>query len=260
MFGFTTTTINLRGRANRWLARRHLLVGQLVDAQPDIVALQEIDLSIGQGGWLTRQVNIRISGDGRRPYRIVQARGAGWRHRFQGVGVMTRIPIIYHDSLDLGFDGRVALRVNMELPAGAAGSRRQSLDFVTVQLHHGSAASEVRIEQAMSLVGWINEKRRVPLQVIAGDFNETPKGPAVTFMRQTYRSAYDEAQGREPLATYPTNLVQPQPVAAVCLDYVFVSPAVYSVTGAAIFGDQASFDDETLYPSEHVGLIVGLEV
>ncbi len=260
MFGFTATTINLRGRANRWLARRHLLVGQIVDAQPDIIALQEIDLSIGQGGWLTRQVNIRISGDGRRPYRLIQGHGAGLRYRFQGVGVMTRIPVIYHDVLDLGFGGRVALRVNMELPAGAAGSRRQSLDFVTVQLHHGAAASEVRIEQAMKFVGWINEKRRVPLQVIAGDFNETPKGPAVAFMRQTYRSAYDEAQGREPLATYPTNLVQPQPVPAVCLDYVFVSPAVYRVTAASIFGDKAAHDDETLYPSEHVGLIVGLEV
>lgn len=260
MYGFTVATINLRGRSQRWLARRHLLVGQLVDSLPDIVALQEVDLSIGQGSWLARQVNIRLSGDGRQPYRIVQARRSDLRHYFEAVAVMTRMPIIYHDTLPLRHDGRVALRVNVELPAGAAGTRRQSLDFVCVQLHHGLGHGEARVDQAMDLIGWINEKRRVPLQVISGDFHEPPGGPAVTFMRQTYRSAYAEAHRRDPLATFPTNLLQPQPVPAVCLDYVFVSPAVYRVTAAALFGDKAAIDDDTLYPSDHVGLMVGLEV
>ena len=140
MFGFSAVTINMRGRSNRWPERRHLLVGQLVDTQPDIVALQELDLSLGQGAWLTRQVNIRLTGNSRRPYRTVHARRSGLRHYFEGVGVMTRLPIIYHDSLAFEFDGRVAIRVNVELPAGAAGTRRQSLDFVSVQLHHGAAA------------------------------------------------------------------------------------------------------------------------
>lgn len=260
MFGFTAATINLSGRSQRWLARRHLLVGQLVDAQPDIVALQGISLSIGQGSWLVRQVNIRLTGNSRHPYRVIQARYSHLRHYFEAVGILTRLPVIYHDSLQLGYDGQVAFRANIELPAGAAGSRRQSLDFVTVRLHHGANSEEARLEQAMSLVGWLNEKRRVPLQVIAGDFNEVPNGPAAVFMRQSYRSAYAEARERDPLATYPTNLLQPQPVPAKCLDYVFISPAVYRVTTAAIFADKSSADDETLYPSDHVGLMVGLEV
>ncbi len=260
MYAFTAATINLRGRAERWLARRHLLVGQLVDVLPDIISLQEISLSINQGNWLARQVNIRLTGDAKRPYRIIQARHAHLRHYFEAVGVMTRLPVIYHDSLSLGFEGQVALRVNLELPAGAAGTRRQSLDFVSVQLHHGTVGREVRLEQAMGLVGWINESRRVPLQVICGDFCEAPAASAVMFMRQSYRSAYAEARGRDPLATYPTNLLQPQPVPAVCLDYVFISPAVYRVTSAGLFGDKPAADDGTLFPSDHVGLLVGLEV
>lgn len=260
MFGFTAATINLRGRADRWPVRRHLLVGQLMDALPDIIALQEISLSIGQGGWLTRQVNIRLSGDARRPYRIIQARRAHPRRYFEAVGIMTRLPVIYRDVLSLGFEGRVALRVNVELPVGAAGTRRQSLDFVSVHLHHEATDREARLEQTMSLTGWINERRRVPLQVIAGDFNEPPDGPAVAFMRQSYRSAYAEARGRDPLATFPTNLAQPQPIRATCLDYVFISPAVYRVTTAAILFDKPAADDDLLYPSDHVGLLVGLEV
>ncbi|RIK20538.1 MAG: hypothetical protein DCC51_07360 [Anaerolineae bacterium] len=259
MFEFTAATINLRGRTQRWLARRHLLVGQIVDRLPDIIALQEIDLSIGQGRWVARQVNIRLSGDGKNPYRIIQVRRPGFRHFSQAIGIMSRMPIIYHDTIFVGYDG-VACRANIELPAGAAGTRRQSLDFVSVQLHHGAAAGEARLEQAMNLVGWLNEKKRVPLQVIAGDFNEMPESGSVNFMRQTYRSAVAEHRGRDMYATYPTNLVQPQPVPAACLDYVFLSPAVYRVTRAGLFADKAAFDDDTLYPSDHVGLLVGLEV
>lgn len=260
MFEFTAATINLRGRSQRWLARRHLLVGQIVDNFPDILAFQEVHLSIGQGSWITRQVNIRMSGDARRPYRIIQGRRTGVRHYFEAVAIMTRLPIIYHDTLSIGYDGMVACRANIELPAGAAGTRRQSLDFVSVQLHYGSAAGEARLEQAMSLVGWLNEKRRVPLQIICGDFNDAPGDGSVKFMRQSYRSAMAEFRGQDPYATYPTNLIQPQPVPASCLDYVFLSPAVYRVTKAAIFADKAAADDDTLFPSDHVGLLVGLEV
>ncbi len=173
---------------------------------------------------------------------------------------MTRLPIIYRDSLDLGYDGRVALRANVELPAGAAGTRRQSLDFVSVQLYPETAGAEVRAAQALNLVSWINEKKRVPLQVIAGDFNEVPQGVAIQFMRQSYRSAYAEARLRDPVATYPSNLVQPQPVKSQCLDYVFLSTSVYRVTSASIFADKPGIGDDTLYPSEHVGILVGLEV
>ncbi len=260
MFPFTAATFNLRGGAERWLARRHLLVGQIVDLQPDIIALQELKLSFGQGSWLARQANIRLTGDARHPYRLVTARNAELSHALSGVGIMTRLPIIYHDSLALGYSRQVAVRANVELPAGAADTRRQSLDFVSVQLCPGPAGREARVTQAMNLVGWINEKRRVPLQIICGDFNESPTGAAVTLMRQSYRSAYACVHQRDPIATFPTNFLQPQPVATACLDYVFVSPAVYRVTKASFFCDKPAAEDDTLFPSDHVGLLVGLEV
>ena len=77
------------GRATQFdLARVRAVV------QPaDIVAMQEIDFTIGQGSWLARQVNIRLSGDARRPYRIVQARLSGLRNLSKGIGIMTRLPI-----------------------------------------------------------------------------------------------------------------------------------------------------------------------
>jgi endonuclease/exonuclease/phosphatase family metal-dependent hydrolase len=260
MFSLTVATINLRNRSDRWLARRHLLVGQLVDLKPDIIAVQEISLTIGQGSWLVRQVNSRITGSSRHPYRIIQERRRNPRHFMEAVGVITRLPVNHYDSVSLGFGGRVALRVNVELPAEQSFKRHQSLDFVTVHLHHVPTEKEARLEQAMNLVGWLNERRHNQLQVIAGDFNEEPHGPAITFMQQSYRSAYADKHGRDPLATFPTYLVRPPMPKASCLDYVFLSPAVYRVAHARIFCDIPATHDETLYPSDHVGLHVGLEV
>lgn len=260
MFSLTAATINLRNRSDRWLARRRLLVSELIDHAPDIVSFQEISLAIGQASWLVRQVNIRLSGSSRGPYSLVQERRRSTSHWMEGVGVMTKLPIQYHDVLSLGYDGRIALRVNVALPPEQTHGRHASLDFVAVHLHHQAEDSDIRLQQSMQMVGWLNDVRRVPLQVIAGDFNEVPKGAAIQFMKQSYHSAYETVHDHEPLATFPTFLIQPPPTWAGCIDYVFVSPAVYKVRSAALFCDQAAPEDETLYPSDHVGLIVGLEV
>jgi endonuclease/exonuclease/phosphatase family metal-dependent hydrolase len=256
MYRFTVATINLHGRMPHWSARRHLLVGQLVDAQPTVVALQGIGPWGGQDSWVARQVNIRLTGDGKQPYRALYTRPSKWHRSGNGAAVLTRLPILYHESIFLAYDG-AALRANLELPAGAAGTRRQSFDFVSVHLFAGPAGGEARLRQAMELVGRLAENRRVPLQVLAGDFGESPEGQAAVFLRQTYRSAYGEVRGRDPLATYPT---QPGLPIGECLDYVFLSPAVNRTVTAAIFGDKTAAEDNTLYASDHVGLMVELEV
>lgn len=260
MYPLKVATINLRNRADRWLMRRQLLVSQLVEREPDVISLQEISLSIGQGRWLQRQINYRLSGNDKQPYHLIQERRRHPSMMFEAVGLLTKLPIVYSDVVSLGYQGRIAVRANLQLPAARTASRQQSLDFVAVHLHHMSEEQDARLEQVMAMVGWLNDRRRVPLQVIAGDFNEVPGGPAIRFMKQTYRSAYEEARGREPLATFPTALTQPLVDYAACLDYVFLSAAIQRVTNAAIFCDKADEADETLYPSDHVGLLATLEV
>ncbi|MCA9961305.1 MAG: endonuclease/exonuclease/phosphatase family protein [Anaerolineales bacterium] len=247
-------TINLRNRSDRWLERRHLLVSQLVDAAPDLVSLQEIYFPIGQGRWLRNQINNRISGSSKRPYQLIQRRK---RHLingyFEGIGILSRLPILYHSTLSLGYGGRIALRANIELPS------RQTVDFVAVHLHHISHDKEARAEQVMQLAGWLNTQRRVTRQIIAGDFNEVPDGTAVQLMRQGYHSAFAKAWGHDPLATFPTALV-PTDGWAACLDYIFLSPAISTVQDARIICQQPHSEDDTLYPSDHVGLLTELSI
>ena len=247
-------TLNLHNRHHRWAQRRHLVVAEIMDQMPDLVSLQEINLPTGQGAWLRSQINTRISGSSRRPYRLLQKRIHHLiRGYFEGIGILTRLPIVSHDAISLGYDGRVALRTNVTLASG------DSLDFVATHLHSTARDREARLDQVMLLTGWINGVGRVPLQVIAGDFNEVPEGPAIKQMKQTYRSALAQVRGYEPLATFPTVLAPGYGGWSGCLDYIFVSSGI-QVRDAAIFANRPHVEDETLYPSDHVGLVASLSI
>lgn len=250
----TVATINLHGRADRWPERRHLLTGRIVEARPDLISFQEISIPIRQARWLCNQINFRLSGSENEPYRLVQKR---FQHvlkgYIEGVGVLTRLPLLYHDAISLGYGGRVALRVHVELPS------HQTMDFVSTHLHDIPFEHEAREEQGLKLVGWLQSHKHVPIQVITGGFNEPPGGLAIRYMKQSFRSAYEEYFGREPLATYPTALNFSE-LTAECLDYILISPAVHRVASARLFCDQPSVEDDTLYPSDHVGLLAVLEV
>lgn len=248
-------TLNLRNRQDRWLQRRKLVVAELLDSTPDLVSLQEISLLIGQGRWLRNQINSRLTGSSKQPYHLVQkGKQHYYRGFLEGIGILSKLPILSHDSIDLGYGGRVALRVNVELPS------RHTLDFVTTHLHHVAEDIQAREEQVMKLIGWLNERNPVPLQVIAGDFNEIPTGLAIQRMKQKYRSAYEEVWGHDPLATFPTALVSLDQPWAGCLDYIFVSTALDEVLEANIFCSKPAPDDPTLYPSDHVGLLATIKI
>lgn len=257
----TVATLNLRLNADRWPERRHLLVSQMLDAAPHLISLQEIALPIRQGHWLRHELNMRLSSKPNQPYQLVQRRKHHlFKGYYEGVGILTRLPLRYHDSLPLGYGGRVALRANVELPD------RQTLDFVTTHLHHLPYDRQARLEQAMKLTGWLGSRRRIPNQIIAGDFNEPPNGAAIAYVKQGFRSAYEQVYGREPLATFPTALITPfvldedaPDMYAACLDYIFVSSAV-RVTAVTLFCHRPAPDDPTLYPSDHIGLLATIEI
>lgn len=251
----TVATINIHGRKDRWPERRHLLVAQLIESDADLISMQEINTSIRQAAWLCKQINVRLSGSERTPYRLVQKHSRRVMRGSSGaIGVLSRLPVLYNESINLGNGGRIALRAHVELPS------HQTMDFVTTQLQQVPYEKEARHDQAMKLMAWLYGHKRVPIQVVAGDMKETPDGLAVNHIKQSFRSAYETVYGREPLATYPTALTGPVPGLACTHDYIFVSMAVHHVTTAKIFCDESASDDNMLYPSDHVGLLATLQV
>lgn len=256
MADLIVATLNLNLAKARWLRRRHLVVAHILNQQPDLLALQQVALPIRQSQWLCQQVNLRLSGEPDKPYmHVARGRYHPVFGRIEGVAILSRLPILASDSVDLGFGGRVALRINVET------ADQQAVDFVSVYLHPLPHEQENRLEQVLLLFGWLHGATRVVNQIIAGGYQERPDGLAVAHTQSLYgyRSAYAAVHGRDPLATFPTVLAK-RAYEPACLDYIFVSPGVRRVTDAAIFANRADEDDAALFPSDHVGLLARLEL
>lgn len=248
---FTVATLNIHNQHHRWRERRELIITEILELMPDILALQEVNIAAGQGWWLCRRLNRRL---GRRHYEIRQQRRLKlWGGRRNGVAILTHLPILSEDVVGLGFDGCVALRLNLAMPAG------YTLDVVSTQWHDAPTQPEARHQQAMRLVSWLNGRGEATHQVIAGDLGEAPHGKGVHYLQQQYRSAYAVTHGRNPIATRPTALIQPFNQPTACLDYIFVSSTT-AVENTELIATRPHPQDNTLYPSDHIGLLTTLSL
>ncbi|MHB8515419.1 MAG: hypothetical protein ACYDCT_08525, partial [Dehalococcoidia bacterium] len=67
----TIATLNLFNRMGQWGFRAPLVIDQLEELAPDVLGLQEVDLVLDQGMWISRQINKRLPGQAH--YRIMHA-------------------------------------------------------------------------------------------------------------------------------------------------------------------------------------------
>ncbi len=246
----TIATLNLHGSRDRWLQRRELVVHELLDVQADVIALQEIALPIKQATWLRNQLNARMNASA--PYQLVQRRRRSLLHGFEGVGLLSRRPIISADFLTLTF-GRIAVRIAVALPNG------DTVDIVSTHLHSPPHAHETREKQLMTLMGWLDSHGAVQRRVVAGCLRAEPNSLTIERMKVFfgYQSAYATANGYEALATFPTALNSHGALVGLCHDYIFASPHL-NVLNARLFGLKSAENDPTLYLSDHVGIVATL--
>jgi endonuclease/exonuclease/phosphatase family metal-dependent hydrolase len=245
-------TLNLFNRMGEWGHRAPLVIDQLEALVPDVIGLQEVDLTLDQGMWISRQVNKRLPGQAH--YRIKHANNPDTRASYHAIATLARIPFIEHDVLDLMSFERVAQRLRF-----ACGDRE--FLFVNTHLHHPPEAQQERVDQLRTLLTWLDrDARGLPL-VVAGDFNAyaDPPEPAVALMKSRFRSAHEAAHGREPEKTWttPVNTYDKSPHGTI--DYIFVSPE-WTVAEAGLAFDRPSPHDPKMYPSDHIGLYAVLSL
>jgi endonuclease/exonuclease/phosphatase family metal-dependent hydrolase len=238
-------TLNLRNTADRWPARRRLLVRQLVALAPDVIAVQELRMVPDQARWITGEV-ARQSG-GRLAYRCHRRAKTGAAGLWEGIGVLSRLEVVSTAWLDLGADRRVAQRVTVRTAQGV------TLDVYNA--HLGLGGEVLRSAQARRLLDWINGRRLGPA-VLLGDLNARPGSPTIELLSAHFRSAHAAVHGREPDRTVPTPLRMGAAGAGSVLDYVFVNDLV-EVTDARLAFDEV---DGTLCASDHYGLVAELSL
>jgi endonuclease/exonuclease/phosphatase family metal-dependent hydrolase len=91
-------TLNLFNRMGEWGHRAPLVIDQLEEVAPDVIGLQEVDMVLDQGMWISRQINARLQNQPH--YRIKHAVNPDQRASFHGIATMSRIGFGSHEILD----------------------------------------------------------------------------------------------------------------------------------------------------------------
>jgi endonuclease/exonuclease/phosphatase family metal-dependent hydrolase len=245
--GLHVATLNIRNLADRWDERLPLLLSDMAALQPDLIGLQEVVYPMQQDRL------IGAAGEGR--YGVARA----WAGRPEyGNAALIREPraATEVERLELGLN-RSALRFIVVLDGAVR------LLFAVIHLHHVPADEAERDEQTRLAVDWLATAPAADAQVLVGDFNATPDERAPNRLRAAgYRSAFMEANGREPEVTWPSGLDAPAKDTdgnPGCLDYIWIRGAV-SVESARVVFDRPAVDDPTLYPSDHFGIAARLSI
>ena len=223
-------TLNILNLADRWAERLPLLLADMAALQPDLIGLQEVVYPMQQDRLLG------AAGEGR--YEAVR----GWAGRPEyGNSLLVKAPLVATDvdRLDLG-RSRSAHRVRLALPAGS------TLVFAVTHLHDPPDARDARVSQVEALLPWLDASPPHDALIVVGDFNADPREPAYARMCAAgFRSAYEEANGREPAVTWPSGL-QAEAMDTDgdpdCLDYVWLRGAV-AVEEARLVFDRPAVGD-----------------
>jgi len=243
-------TLNLFNRMGEWERRAPLVIDQLQELSPDVIAFQEVDLMIDQGNWIAAEANKHVPKE--RRYRVKHAASPGKLASIHGIATMASVQCLEHEVLDLMTFQRIAQRLVFEVDG------RRFL-FVNLHLHHPVEAEQERVAQTEYLLAWLDRDGRDLPAVVAGDFNSYVHEQTVARMKGRYRSAYEAVHGREPEKTWttPVNTYDNSPHGT--LDYIYVSDK-FKILDAGLAFDRPSPDDPDLYPSDHLGLFARLEL
>jgi endonuclease/exonuclease/phosphatase family metal-dependent hydrolase len=240
-------TLNIRNTADRWRQRRHLVVAQLAQLRPDVIGLQELRRWPSQAEWITRRLNETLGAEP--PYRYHSRGKTGLLGSWEGIAVLTRLPVVARGWLDLHGEHRVAIWVRVGLVDGAV--------VEICNTHLSSRDQALRDRQARLIIDHLAAPGGYPA-VVVGDLNAGPTSSTLGVLGERLRSAYTLAHGAEPAKTWPTPL-RPGAGKGSVIDYVLVDEHVEVIDAWLTFG-AASSTDPTLVASDHFGIAATVTV
>jgi endonuclease/exonuclease/phosphatase family metal-dependent hydrolase len=243
-------TLNLEQDHKRWEERRELVVTQLGELNPDILALNELHIPSQSGRWLQRAVKINSGSQ----YSLVQQSKAGAESRVQGEGLLTRYPIIETANLDYRSHDCVALVARFEIES-------RLVDVYVTHLIAAKVDDSARQYQVTQLLQWIASRDDADGSIVCGDFNAAPDRPSILLMAAPFRSTQTEPTAFTPLREPGGAPTHPKwGRFDRCIDYIWISQSIKVKASGLCFNKPAKNDAE-LWPSDHVGvwadLIIG---
>jgi endonuclease/exonuclease/phosphatase family metal-dependent hydrolase len=242
-------TLNLEQNHKCWQARRQLIVQQLEELSPAMLALNEIYLPEQTGRWLQRSAAERLN----TRYALLQQSKVGDDSRTEAEGLLTRYPVIETASLDYRSHNCVALVARFEIDG-------QLLDVYVTHLIAARVEDAARQYQAEQLLEWMQTRRDADFSVVCGDFNAAPDQPSIRLMSGALRSTQTQPTAFTPLQEPGGSPTHPEwERFDRCIDYLWVTESI-AVRASGLCFNKPAPDNPTLWPSDHVGVWADLEL
>jgi endonuclease/exonuclease/phosphatase family metal-dependent hydrolase len=257
-------SLNLLDDLTLWDQREPLIVRELERLQPDVIAFQEVRMSINNA----QAIAGKLGG-----YEVFLCPKTGERGRRDALAILSRLPVKEHHTFALGHQDRVALRVVIE--HGGA-----TWHVATTHTYWHPLDDRTRLHEAKRLIEWLPKPG-----MICGDFNAEPHYPSMLKMKARFQSAHVTVHGHEPTYTCPTPLFRgggalntarrtSLQVAGLVtkrkleswtgvIDFIFAD-SVIQVQDCHVAFNHPAGQDHRMYASDHLGLFAkfqqGIEV
>ena len=242
-------TLNLCYNTHRWEERFPLIVQAILDHDIDLIGLQEVWTQMGnrnQAQVIADAVNQQL---GEEIYQVFFTDSTRENSRM-GIAILSRLAVQEFNWISLPGPWRVAQLAEFSADGKEFG-------FINTHFHNLPAKEEtIRMPQAKRLMEWV-QAQEFPC-LIGGDFNAPPERNTIQHIKETHSSAYETIHGKEPALTCPTPLIEPRPTEIV--DYLFYDPTVFHVKTCELILTQPAAQDDTLYASDHYGMLAEIEM
>ncbi|KAF6261280.1 Endonuclease/exonuclease/phosphatase [Scenedesmus sp. NREL 46B-D3] len=183
----------------------------------------------------------------------------------QRVCVQLRLTPAPGPALPQQADGSSNVAEHLDSSGSGSGDEVALVWLVNTHLDH--AAADIRKRQVQAICSWMEPvKASCAGIVMTGDLNAPPDEALHAAMAAAgFLSAHKAANGSEPSFTWPSGIQAPlmDEGEPHCADYVYAWQAPgyqLLVTAAQLCGDAPSDQDPSLYPSDHIGIKVKLQV
>jgi endonuclease/exonuclease/phosphatase family metal-dependent hydrolase len=253
-------TVNIRHDVDEWERRFELLADEIVRLDPDIIGVQEIEIQIDQSAALLDLVAERGGAD-YEYYDHLKWEPSGVLTG-EGIGIYSRFPILASDTANLGEGGRVTVWSRIEVEPD------YTVDMYNTHLESGDVpgrtGDEIRTEQAMFSIDFIEATRTSPVGFFTGDLNATPDTDAYEVLVDGgLVDSYLAVHGDETATTGNTSPIvlaegaEQDPTRRIDFVFGFTDPdeedALVTPTDSTICFENA--DADGFYPTDHLGVM-----
>jgi len=246
---FRIATLNLALNQRRWSERRRLIASQLVDLKPDIFTMNEIWLPLGVGRWL-KQVMEDACGAG---HSLIQSPRKVTEPDVEAEGILSRFRVVEQAHRYYSAQDSVMLVARFEIS-------NHLVDTYVTHLYASNQEDSLRLGQVEQLIDWIHERDDIEHRIVCGDFNATLDMPSVKLMAQHFRPTQTQPTAFTPLQAPGDTPSHPEwQRMDRCIDFIWISNSIRVIDSGRCF-DKADEADQSLWPSDHVGVWAALDI